>query len=84
MIHKAKVKKEYAKALKEAGYSEPSRGRGRGEDESEAMDTGPIIDVEKEEEEKERLAAYVEIITPEQGYLSIDEYADGILVLSQV
>jgi len=54
LIHKAKVKKEYAKALKEAGYSEPSRGRGRGEDESEAMDTGPIIDVEKEEEEKER------------------------------
>ncbi|GAA5937221.1 uncharacterized protein JCM15063_002843 [Sporobolomyces koalae] len=59
LIHKAKVKKEYAKALKEAGYSNERRPRGSGsnvdgEDEIE-LDQGPIRDQEEEEREKERL-----------------------------
>ncbi|GAA5837142.1 hypothetical protein JCM5353_007170 [Sporobolomyces roseus] len=75
LIHKAKVKKEYAKALKEAGYSDPSRGRGR-EEEREEMDTGPIIDVEKEEEEKERLRRrlYGDDLVDEENEMSEDEF----------
>ncbi|GAA5832092.1 hypothetical protein JCM3766R1_003715 [Sporobolomyces carnicolor] len=58
LIHKAKVKKEYAKALKEAGYSSDPRQKGpRADDDGDEveMDQGPVIDERAEEEEKERL-----------------------------
>ncbi|GAA5974770.1 hypothetical protein JCM5350_001284 [Sporobolomyces pararoseus] len=57
LIHKAKVKKEYAKALKEAGYSSDPRVNHHRRDDEEPveLDQGPVRDEAKEEEEKERL-----------------------------
>ena len=64
LIHKASVKKAYAKALKEAGYDDvpPARGGGKGkgrtpqaDNDSDDDEGEPVIDEAAQEAERERI-----------------------------